>query len=239
MIGFPPISIRCRAAPGERRAAEARDREFDAQTFSEKSVRKFLKYPRDASFPWTLPTVSPTEDGDTFMVSGTVTAKNAFGAELTHEWGTIVSCRDGEWELLMCVIGDDVVYHADTMDEDEVVPEKTGKPAARQGYTWEIPFRHEEPPKQLAAREEEESQPLELPAWEEEESQPLEATTEEPARDRYRTWTDNTGKHTIEAEFGGYTAGNVKLKKPDGTAIEMPMGKLSKADQEWIRKRAR
>jgi len=49
-----------------------------------------------------------------------------------------------------------------------------------------------------------------------------------------RTWTDSTGKYTVEAKFRGVIAGMVRLEKADGQKITLPMGKLSKEDQEWI-----
>ena len=51
---------------------------------------------------------------------------------------------------------------------------------------------------------------------------------------KWRTWTDSTGTHTIEAKFDGIALGNVKLVKKDGTAIRVPLEKLSQEDQEWI-----
>lgn len=50
-----------------------------------------------------------------------------------------------------------------------------------------------------------------------------------------RSWTDSTGQFNIEAEFVEYAKGDVKLKKADGETITVPMNKLSKADQTWIR----
>lgn len=50
-----------------------------------------------------------------------------------------------------------------------------------------------------------------------------------------RNWTDSTGQFNIEAEFVEYSQGNVTLKKTDGETITLPMNKLSKADQTWIR----
>jgi hypothetical protein len=52
-----------------------------------------------------------------------------------------------------------------------------------------------------------------------------------------RTWSDASGKFSVRAEFAGMTGGNVRLVKDDGTAIVVPLAKLSSADQEWIRKR--
>jgi SLA1 homology domain 1, SHD1 len=52
----------------------------------------------------------------------------------------------------------------------------------------------------------------------------------------YRTWTDATGKFTIEAQFIDFKGGKAQLKKKDGSTIELPTGKLSQADQDFIRK---
>jgi hypothetical protein len=43
------------------------------------------------------------------------------------------------------------------------------------------------------------------------------------------TWTDNTGKFQIEAEFSAVNGKNVVLKKPDGSTIEVPINRLSAA----------
>lgn len=50
-----------------------------------------------------------------------------------------------------------------------------------------------------------------------------------------REWTDKTGGFKVEAEFLGYAGGQVKLQKSDGRTIEVPMTKLSTADQKWVR----
>jgi len=55
----------------------------------------------------------------------------------------------------------------------------------------------------------------------------------------YRTWTDSSGEHKIEAKYGGLIAGKVKLVKQDGTAIMVPLEKLSDEDQAWIKNRKR
>jgi len=43
------------------------------------------------------------------------------------------------------------------------------------------------------------------------------------------TWTDNTGKFTIEADFAGVNGTNIVLKKSDGSTIEVPINRLSAA----------
>ena len=52
---------------------------------------------------------------------------------------------------------------------------------------------------------------------------------------KWRTWTDASGKHKIEAEYGGVIAGKVKLTKRDGTVTKIPLEALSKEDQQWIK----
>lgn len=47
-----------------------------------------------------------------------------------------------------------------------------------------------------------------------------------------RTWASDTGKFTIEARFGGIEDGKVKLLKPDGSTVSVPLEKLSEADRE-------
>ncbi len=56
----------------------------------------------------------------------------------------------------------------------------------------------------------------------------------------YRTWTTATGTYQVEAAFRGVVFGKVKLQRRDsGNIIEVPLDKLSEADQEWIRDRGR
>ncbi len=60
-------------------------------------------------------------------------------------------------------------------------------------------------------------------------------TSPKPAEDaeaELRTWASDTGKFTIEARFGGLEGGKVKLLKPDGTILVVPLEKLSEADRE-------
>ena len=55
----------------------------------------------------------------------------------------------------------------------------------------------------------------------------------------WRTWTDASGKYRIEAKFGGVTDGKVELTKRDGSALTLPLEKLSDEDKEWIKKRSK
>ena len=51
-----------------------------------------------------------------------------------------------------------------------------------------------------------------------------------------RTWTDKTGKFKVQAELVEGGNGVAKLQRKDGSIIEVPLEKLSKADQRWIEK---
>jgi hypothetical protein len=50
-----------------------------------------------------------------------------------------------------------------------------------------------------------------------------------------RLWTDAKGKHQIKAKLLGIKAGNVLLKQEDGKKITIPLEKLSKADQQFVK----
>jgi len=54
-----------------------------------------------------------------------------------------------------------------------------------------------------------------------------------------RTWSDETGKFKIEAEFEKLDGDTVYLKKSDGKKMQIPKSKLSKADQKLIDKLAK
>lgn len=49
-----------------------------------------------------------------------------------------------------------------------------------------------------------------------------------------RTWTDSTGKFKIEADFLEIVEGQVKLQRPDGKKVSLPLAKLSKDDQAYL-----
>ena len=50
-----------------------------------------------------------------------------------------------------------------------------------------------------------------------------------------RTWKDTTGKFSIEATFVSKNATSITLKKTDGKEVTLPIAKLSKEDQAWIK----
>ena len=58
----------------------------------------------------------------------------------------------------------------------------------------------------------------------------------EPAQSQLRGFVDNTGQSRVEAHYfkGDLDKGPVQLKKKDGAVIEVPIEKLSEADQEYL-----
>ncbi len=56
----------------------------------------------------------------------------------------------------------------------------------------------------------------------------------EPLTD-FRTWTDSSGKFTLEAALVRFERGQVFLLKRDGQVTAVSVGKLSKADQKFVR----
>jgi WD40 repeat protein len=62
------------------------------------------------------------------------------------------------------------------------------------------------------------------------------ACTPAPAlRAETRTWTDNTGKYKIEADFEKIEDGQVHLQRTDGKKLSLPLAKLSKDDQSYLK----
>ena len=54
---------------------------------------------------------------------------------------------------------------------------------------------------------------------------------------KWKTWTDSSGEHKIEAKFEGLAFGKVKLVKRDGSTIQLPLEKLCDEDQKWIKEK--
>lgn len=54
-----------------------------------------------------------------------------------------------------------------------------------------------------------------------------------------RTWTDQSGSFSIEAEFVAMTNRVVTLKKPDGNSVRVPFARLSEGDRAFVQARAK
>lgn len=50
-----------------------------------------------------------------------------------------------------------------------------------------------------------------------------------------RTWHAATGGYSVEAEFVALEKGVVRLKRVDDQPIEVPLNRLSRSDQQWLR----
>lgn len=97
-----------------KRAAESKamNLELSVKSFSESGVKRWLRYPDDASFDWGLDDERANADRSGFYLAGKVKAVNAFGAKLTHRWETIVVVRGNELTLASLAI-DGVVKYSD------------------------------------------------------------------------------------------------------------------------------
>jgi len=69
---------------------------------------------------------------------------------------------------------------------------------------------------------------------------PSEVSPEQPAppSTAMRTWTSADGKFTTVADLISYAAGIAKLRRSDGTVIQVRRDQLSEADQEFLDRRA-
>jgi hypothetical protein len=64
-------------------------------------------------------------------------------------------------------------------------------------------------------------------------------STATSAPKEYRTWTDTGDDRKFEAEFAWAASGNARLRKKDGSMVTIPIDRLSRDDQDWIRGRRR
>ena len=55
--------------------------------------------------------------------------------------------------------------------------------------------------------------------------------------DEYRTWTDSTGRHKLQAKFDSVKDGKVILIRENGSKVKIALEKLSKADQDYVAER--
>lgn len=62
-----------------------------------------------------------------------------------------------------------------------------------------------------------------------------EARPEATVKPILRTWTNHTGDYKVEAEFLGQGDGKVRLRRKDGKEVAVPLDRLSKEDQEFLK----
>lgn len=80
---------------------------------------------------------------------------------------------------------------------------------------------------------------VEMSAGDKPEQETSVTTTKKQEHASRRTWTSSDGKHAVEATFVGILSGNVVLERRDGKQIRLPINRLSKADQDFLRQRKR
>lgn len=125
--------------------------------------------------------------------------------------------------LSIVVIGGVVVICCSVLVSDLATSTtKTKTPISNQTQAASVP---------LLTRSEPTPAPASVPAP----SQPIPSTVPPKSiSPEYRTWTDDSGKHTTEAAFVSYVGGVVTLNKRDGTQITLLALRLSKPDQQWL-----
>lgn len=185
-------------------------RRAEAMVMGEDFVKKFLKYPLDAKFPM-FGTSASGNDSTGYWVTGTVKAKNAFGAELTHEWKVNLTVQGDNWHLVYCEIGGEPQYV-----DQETAEALAGLQAAMNSQETETPKEGV----QGAERQKRNAPRRSVPERHEYE---------------FRTWTDSTGTYTIEAKFVSYGSGNVTIEKKDGSKTTLSLDRLSEEDQKWVK----
>ena len=60
------------------------------------------------------------------------------------------------------------------------------------------------------------------------------AVADETAED-YRTWSDDSGEHQVEAALVDYVQGKVRLSKKDGGEVTIAYRRLSDVDRQYVR----
>ncbi len=217
---------------------------------SEAFVREYFGRGAHIKFPRNQYHVLGNRDFGFFTVLSTVTGRDESGKVVTLPWKARVHWRDDYWHLYAMEVGGKPVALGGVnpklltkrgKDPQLYDDDRPKKPTS--ATSPKAPPESEKTPSDASQAGSPEASKATPP----ESSKPgppepvAEApkSTEEPAKPApaSRTWTDSTGTYKIEAEFISATGGKVKLRKPDGSEIELPMDKLSQPDQEWIKSR--
>jgi Ni/Co efflux regulator RcnB len=193
-----------------------REKEGDqsgAETMAPEFVKRCLKFPDDAEFDWADSAVltEPINGQRHWLVSGKVKAANALGAKLTHAYCVQLYHKgDGVWQPRSVIIdGEQVFFDSTGERQDEYAAQ------AKQGEVVQAAQQQQAESRAKARKERQEA--VESAKW--------------------RTWTDSSGEHQIEAKFEGISNGKVKLVNRDGSTVRLPLEKLSNDDQTWIKEK--
>ena len=58
--------------------------------------------------------------------------------------------------------------------------------------------------------------------------------TPDSSAEAFRTWTDTTGKFSVEAKLVKAEGERAHLERKDGSVIQVPIKKLSEEDQQFL-----
>ena len=160
-----------------------------------------------------------------FTVLSTASGRNAQGQVLSLPWKARLHWKDSYWFL----------YSLELDGRPQDFPRPFSKRGNDPAYSDREPISEPEPPAEAAAATvagppQETAPPSEPPPAE----MATPAAAAPAAAPQERSWTDITGKHTLVAVLLGVEKGMAKLRKSDGTELEVPLEKLCQADQEWI-----
>ncbi|MBN1851793.1 MAG: hypothetical protein JW829_03685 [Pirellulales bacterium] len=89
------------------------DLELSASMAAKEHIKRFLKYPNEASFPVLSPYIVHLPATNVYQLSSTVKTKNVSGTELTYEWTVQMKYEYNQWTLLSAAIDGESVYTAE------------------------------------------------------------------------------------------------------------------------------
>lgn len=159
-----------------------------------------------------------------FTVVSAASGRNDQGQFVTLPWKARIFWRDSFWYLIRLEVGGKT-------EDTAQVKEKRGTD----------PARYENEPVETSVEAVAETEIARPAAPPEEAVPPSEPTAAAMAAappsaevPTERTWMDITGKHSLVAVLLAVVDGKAKFRKSDGTELEVPLKKLSEADQAWI-----
>ncbi len=185
---------------------------------AERIVRDALRAPSTGKFP--RDTVSARrmsdieEDGKAFhrwRVTGSVDAQNAFGAMIRSDWLVILvnDTEDGDVFPVAAALDNQLVWG------DAKYATASGMTSAEEAMA-EMQQRAE------AQRHEREAERQRREAIE---------------KAKWRTWTTADDRFSVEAQFSGVIAGEVRLTRRDGSTSQVDLDVLCDEDRKWIEDR--
>jgi hypothetical protein len=202
--------------------------EVDAIVAAQKTIRRFLKHPHDASFSWgTSARLTEPYGADgrrNWVVAGKVQAPNDFGANLTKPYQATMCVVGGQWECLIAFLDGKTVYQNGELIEAAFADLK--KPAAIAEPTAE----------QYKNRETTQS-PRQEP-------QPTAVDTAEAIRKRLETSREGKPLYTsrnwvirskpVVGKLKSYGAGKVKIETAAGETLDLTPDDLSPGDLKFV-----